>query len=269
HGEYTADDISLLDIPWAFGEGRNHVELVTDIIKDENGKVVKIELSGAVRPHCKRRTFTEEEYFEQFKLFSLTRYDLSLVPKLDEDLYNLVLDSPVNYTRPKIAVDNGNKSNYLVGDTTIISACVDGEDTVNVYKDGVLFESTKINGTAKFPRRFERGYYRVELENNGDWTEFCVNKAQISHVVNGDEITITANACDPKSKIVYADFRYTGSDDYQLKGRASSMESVVELTEEEKTSGTFTRKFASDAENFKVYFENEYGVWVHTMTQIK
>ena len=42
-----------------------------------------------------------------------------------------------------------------------------------------------------------------------------------------------------------------------------------ELTDDEKQSGKFSRPIPSDAYNFKVYFKNTYGVWVHPMKKIK
>ena len=44
---------------------------------------------------------------------------------------------------------------------------------------------------------------------------------------------------------------------------------LEELTEEEKETGVFTREIPADAANFKVYFENKYGVWTHTMIRIQ
>jgi hypothetical protein len=49
---------------------------------------------------------------------------------------------------------------------------------------------------------------------------------------------------------------------------AATLSKVEELTEEEKKTGSFTRKIPNDAVNFKVYFENKYGIWTHTMIRI-
>ena len=38
-GEYTVDDMCLCDVLWAYGEGRNHVAMITDILRNENGAV--------------------------------------------------------------------------------------------------------------------------------------------------------------------------------------------------------------------------------------
>ena len=43
---------------------------------------------------------------------------------------------------------------------------------------------------------------------------------------------------------------------------------VEELSEEEKRSGVITRKIPDEGKNFKVYFENKYGIWTHRMIGI-
>ena len=43
---------------------------------------------------------------------------------------------------------------------------------------------------------------------------------------------------------------------------------IEELSDEEKKTGVITRDIPEDAGNFKIYFENKYGVWTHTMIRI-
>ena len=57
------------------------------------------------------------------------------------------------------------------------------------------------------------------------------------------------------------DFRKPGKD-------VASLEKYESLSKEEKSRGIFERIIPKNAENFKVYFKNKYGVWVHRMTKI-
>jgi hypothetical protein len=57
------------------------------------------------------------------------------------------------------------------------------------------------------------------------------------------------------------DFRHEGEG-------AAPLEKYEELTEEEKESGCFTRPIPDTAKHFKVYWENDYGVWTHPMIRI-
>ena len=111
-------------------------------------------------------------------------------------------------------------------------------------------------------RDFTKGYYVLKLKNSGDYVEFCVNKASISYKVENNQITVFADSCDKDSEILYMDFRIKG------KGWAS-LAKYEELTDDEKKNGVITRIIPSNGENFKVYFKNKYGVWVHQMTPIE
>ena len=260
--EYTVDEMKLCDVLYAFGEGRNHVSLITDILKDENGKICYVEVSEAVRPHCMRRLFTPEEYYEKFKLFALWRYDyLDDVPPFDEQLDSLLRESKIETVLPKITVDNGNKSNYNFGETTLISVFSTEADVVEIYRDGELIEELKTLGKAHIPRILPKGYYVLKLKVCGESVEFAVNSPDISFEVADGNINISASPSDENSNIVYMDYRLKGE-------KVASLAKYFELSEEEKISGKITRPLVPGAENFKVYFENKYGIWTHTMIPI-
>ena len=261
-GEYSADEIRLCDILHAYGEGRNHVSLITDVLKNESGEFELIEVSEAVSPLCKRKSYTKEEYFEAFKLFSLYRYDLiDRVPLLDEEENRVLLESKIEKNEPKIAIDNGNKSNYKEDEEIIISSFTDGESTLLLYRDGALTEEIKTCGRAMIPRTLERGYYKIALKDSEECVEFAVTIPEISCETDGEYITVRADAKDEKSKISHMDFRKKGVD-------FASLVKFEALTEEEKKSGIIKRKIPEGAENFKIYFENSYGIWTHTMIRI-
>ena len=264
-GEYTVDEMQLCDVLYAFGEGRNHVALITDILRNEDGEIKEVEVSEAVRPSCERRRFTPEEYYEKYKLFALWRYDyIEEVPPFDAESDRLIFESKIGTERPRITVDNGNKSNYSVGDEVIISVFSDSADRILIYRDGELIEDVPCEKTCFMPRVFERGYYTVKLKEKGNYAEFCVTAPEISFEVRNGQITVKADAMDEKSKILYMDFRQKSKNNKLW----ASLEKYEELTEDEKASGIITRNIPEGGENIKVYFENDYGVWTHQMIKI-
>lgn len=257
-GQFSVDDIKLCDMLLAVNDGRNHVVLITDIIKNDNDEITGIEVSEAVRPSCVRVVYSVETFYEKYAVFALWRYDyLNQVPLFDKKNDDLLKNNPYN-TLPKITVDNGNKSNYLEGEETIVSVFGNDSDIVIIEKDGNVIEKVPIFKSAVFSRLFERGYYIVKLQNSGENVEFCVNKAKISHKVDNGFITVKADPCDKNSEIVYMDFRRDGKP-------GASLVKYEELTAEEKRTGVFTREIPENAKSFKVYFRNKYGVWVHQM----
>ena len=222
-----------------------------------------------------------ERFYEQYKLFGLCRYNFVDEVPDPEPVQDAILKQGVP-ARPVIAVDYGNKSNYLAGEEVVISVFREGESTVELCRNGEVLERVTLTGPGKFTRTPERGYYTVRLADTGDTAQFCVNQAKISFTVHGGNITVKADPCDPDSRIVYMDFREASkaqrgesrqTDAFGAKvafhdPRAASVSTVEELTDTEKQTGVFTRPIPSDARNFKVYFKNKYGVWVHPMTEL-
>lgn len=257
-GCYKAEDIELCDVLFAYGKGRNHVALITDILRDEKGVIKKIEVSEAVSPSCIRESYDVETYFEKFKLFALCRYDyLEQVSECSlED--KKTLDRGAEKDLPYIAVDMGNKSNYELGEEVIISAFGEGENKIEISRGGEVIETIDSVGYTKTGRSFDVGYYKIKNLTYNAEVEFCVVKPDISYSAEDGKLTVNAKSEDKESEILYMDFRVDGP----ISG---SLVKVEELTEKEKKSGAFTRKIPEEAATFKVYFKNKYGVWTHRM----
>lgn len=278
---YQVEQIELCDVLYAFGKGRNHVALITDIIRDETDKICQIEVSEAIRPTCVRVQYDVEDFYEKYKLFALWRYDfVDLVPmpdeKQDECLKCGVPDLPV------IAVDYGNKTNYRTCEDVVISVFAEGENEIEICQDDEVIEKMTISGRGNISRKFDRGYYTVKHIPTGEFVEFCVTMPQITHGAEGGRLAVKVDSCDPESKILYMDFRErsrselaktTGKDDENNEvvfygNNCAALSKLEELTDEEKKTGIITREIPEDAGNFKIYFENKYGVWTHTMIKI-
>lgn len=275
---YTVDQMEICDVLYAYGKGRSHVALVTDLVYDENGKVAQVEISEAIRPFCVKRLFTPEEFYEEYKLFAICRYDyIDSVPQPDvKDVLSATAKIPDEL--PEIALDYGNKTNYRTNEDVVISVFKEGINEIEILKDGKMAECISVSGTDSIVRRFERGYYTAKLVKTGKTVEFCITEPEISHTVKDGIIEVRVNSNDSGSLISHMEFREKVKDekivDYQQQTVkfynpcCSSLSKVEELTEEEKRTGLFKREIPCDAENFKIYFENKYGVWTHSMIKI-
>ena len=261
--KYTVDDIELCDILYACSGGRSHVALITDILRDESGNVALIEISEAIRPACARRLFTPEEFYAKYNVFELCRYDyIESVPLLDEELDSYLKTQAISVPLPKICVDRGNKSNYLAGETVQISVFGVENDVIELYRNSKLIEEIKVGARAMISRNPDKGYYEAKLKSANESVYFCVNKAKTEYSVENGVLKVRTDACDPQSEIHYMDFRVEGEG-------CASLAKYEDLTNEEKQSGIISREIPSDGYNFKVYFKNPYGVWVHPMRKIK
>lgn len=279
---YTAEQIALCDILHAYGKGKNHVVLITDILRDETGEIRQIEVSEADRPTCKRRQYDLETFYENYKLFALWRYDyVDEVPMPDEKQNQCLLQGVPGL--PVIAVDYGNKTNYRTYEDVVISVFADGENEIEICRGDEVVETITITGRGKVSRRFARGYYTVRHKNTGESVEFCVTMPQISHKVENGMLIVNADPCDGESRISHMEFREktknelnkeSGKDAENVQvtfysNDCSSLAKMEELTDAEKKTGCFARAIPADAAYFKVYFENKYGVWTHRMIRIQ
>ena len=277
-GCYSAEQVRLCDVLYAFGKGRNHVALITDILRDETGEIRQLEVSEAVRPTCERKQYALDAFFEKYKLFALWRYDLvDEVPPTDPYQDHCLQQGVPGL--PVIAVDYGNKTNYRTYEEVVISVFPEGENTLEICRGDEILETLTITGRGKIVRRFDRGYYQVRHVATGEQVEFCVTEPKLSHKVEDGKLTVQADSCDPGSKILHMEFReksrggighVMGKDDQNIpvvfyNTSCASLAKMEELTDTEKACGVFTREIPEDAANFKVYFENQYGIWTHTM----
>lgn len=259
--QYKASDIQLCDILHVYlPPERSHVAMITDILRDKNNVITHIEVSEAIRTSCARRIFTVDEYFEKYKHFDLVRYDyVQNVPPADKSINKLLFENK-NTALPDIAVDNGDKSNYSFGQTTLISVFKDGE--VCLYRNGSEIEKFNAKSGDKFYKQLEEGYYVAKLDN-GSYTEFCITNPQIEYTVENDTVNVHVNLTDKNSQIYYMDFRG------KLNFVWGSLAKIEELTDEEKTSGNITRKIPEDGVAFKIYYKNKYGIYTHQMKFVK
>lgn len=265
-GEYTAEDIRLCDTLLAFGEGRNHVTLVTDILRDEEGVIRQIEVSEAIRTSCTRRVFSTEDFFEHFKLFHLTRYDFvdDVPPPSENDRY-ILLESGIENKKPILALNFGNKSNYRTEEPVGISYFGQNADTLLIKRQGNTVEEIKLSGYTYLERSLPIGYYTACLKECGEIVEFAVTEPVSEYEIKDGEITVRFDSRDEECRLSHMDFRELRAEGVTV----SALSRIVEVTDEERKMKKITRPIPSDAGSYKLYFENKYGVFTHRMVSFK
>ena len=284
---YRACDIRLCDVLYAFCSSRVHVALITDIIRDENGAIVEIEVSEAVRPRCKRERFGVNDFYEKYSFFELWRYDyIDSVRACEPGTNDLLFGDGVRNKLHDISIDFGNKSNYFLGQETIISVFRNTDNKVQVYKNGSLIFEIVISGSGNFSRTFDVGYYEIRLDGSDETVEFYVNYPLIFHTVKDGVITINANPGNKDSVISHMDFYDNRCHNSIIEGgRLCTLSSEVSeavpyyynfsspcetkrLSEKEIESGIIVAPIPKDAGYFKITFKNKHGLWTHQMIKI-
>ncbi len=267
-GTYTVDEIRLCDALYAYGQGSNHVAIITDILRDSEGKVALVEVSEAIAPSCRRACFTPEEYYEKYKLFGLTRYDF---------LDRVTMPEPITFPEkpPVISVDYGDRSNYFRGEPVVLSVFAEGPQQVLLTREDGPSETITVNG--KVSLDLAPGWYTATHTGTCEFVRFCVCRPSIDYRVENGILYVNAKSTDPKSRVAWLDLR-EGSraklspeqipPEERKKTQAptaAGLAQVLELAEEEKATGIFSRPLHPDARNFKVCYENPYGIWTHSM----
>ncbi|MBQ4424353.1 MAG: hypothetical protein II882_01260 [Lachnospiraceae bacterium] len=116
----------------------HHVALITDIVRDEAGRVCEVEVSEETTPVGIRKSFTPEE-FRHFWLedgYSIYRYDkIDAVTYTPDPFIPLEGDPelPVPEINRDLMPDYGNRANYRIGDEAVeLSVLTEGWETLEV-----------------------------------------------------------------------------------------------------------------------------------------
>ena len=167
------DSFHIGDILWISG----HVALITDVIRDEQGSVLSIEISEAVQSGCTRYSISKGGFKESVsKLFKrIFRYKYleanvnytaspEFIPVLDEE--------PVSFTyNDDLCVDKGDRSCYFVGEDVVINLLSQG-DSLEIYKDDVLLSVIKDVSEDVRLSELEYGTYKARLAKGDVYSDY-------------------------------------------------------------------------------------------------
>lgn len=263
HGAYSADELQLCDVLHEYDSIHTHVALVTDLLRDKDGKVVMIEISEATIPSCKRHTFTVEEYFKLYGTYDICRWDGTESAVMWDPADEVTLfarDAAVN-PRSDIAHCYGDGANILSGEEVVISVFTEDPCNAEIYRDGALIEKIFFKGPGKASRTFERGDYVLRHSVTGQSTRLRVNDPAIHFIAQDGVLTVKVDSGDPGSQLVHMDFRGEGE-------QVAYLERIEHLTPEERAFGVFSRPIPDGAHTIKFFFRNAFGLWASRLIQL-
>ena len=268
------EDLKLLDIVLHV---KKHIAVITDIIRDENGKVQFIEVSEATLPKCKRTRFTPEEfrgywYKREFNIYRKSdtekiTYTPSPFVRIEADPDRGITADPVlpayEYNKD-IMPDQGNASNYMAGDEIFVDALTEGWGSVKVEKtcgDGSSDIYAFADGTAVITAG-EPGYYTARAVK-ADGTE----SAPVCWAVNRIGLTSDKKTYSPGEKAVFTFEDLTGADVYMFNiNRVKTSGEVIRGFFDEKTkkAASFETALPQETGDFFAYVsaKNKYGIFV-------
>lgn len=196
--------------------GPDHIAVITDIRRDENGKVRFVTVSEAVRPFCTVTAFTPAEFR---KCWLEAQYKVYRYEKIDEVTYTPSPFIPLegepepeeSLINTSLLPDFGNKANYEPGETVELDVLEPNWNEVVISgADDLHLPIT--DGKAVFDP-VKPGFYTAYCIDGGEQSrsvEFCVTAAELQFdkavYENGEPVTmrftVTSEGDEPLGWVV-------------------------------------------------------------------
>ena len=252
------DGFHIADVLWRSG----HVAMISNVVRDADGKTVSIEISEAVRSGCRRysvsRSSFQTAYSRNFK--KILRYkDLAknlsytpvseFVPVFDETGIPFVYNDD-------ICVDKGDQSCYFTGEEVVLNILSSG-DIVEIYKDGVLQSSIDVITDDIHLTDLDYGVYQARLvkgEKYSEFTSWIMVDCSISSSKGESRVYFNSQNSRPFS------FSFCS----ESGGRTYPYTQILcrEFTEDEVSQGYISiplNKVKSDRPFFRITFATDFG----------
>ena len=185
----TPDDIDAIALCDLVNKPGNHVALVTDILRDAEGHIRKLEVSESKSPVCLRIWYTPREFAGYWLAngYGVWRYKkLDTVPYTPDPFAPVEGDPETEPPRINrtLLPDFGNKANYRCGEEPVeLSVFEPGWDYVEVTKpDGTLERCEIENGKAVYLPA-QPGFYTACCaagEKKSDSVAWCATRIDVT-----------------------------------------------------------------------------------------
>ena len=259
------DKLELCDI--AVNNG--HVVIITDILRDKEGKVHKIAVSESTPPACITTWFTPEEFSGYYldREYRLVRYQyLDSVGYTPSAYVPLEGDPELEMPAfPSLMTDFGNKANYRKGDEPVELSIFEEEwDTVLVTgPDGQVKAYPIAEGKVTVPTE-QAGFYSAccaSGEKRSHSVQWCVVDVELrtekATYKPGEPIKVFFQNMQPEDAVIgymLKNHGYFGCDRGDISQEAAKIGSVViEGMSESEDRGEYV---------LVLVFRNQYGSYI-------
>lgn len=182
-----AKNIRVADVLWRKG----HVALITDIMKNRKGEIIKVEICQASKKGCNRFYKDGESAFNNMLVkgkWRIYRYKY---------LYKNTTYTPINEFvavgsetklsfkyNDDICTSKGDKACYVTGENVILNV-FGGGDKVEIYKDSIFYKEILINqkNTNVVLEKYPYGDYQARVVNGrkkSDFTKWKIIDVNVS-----------------------------------------------------------------------------------------
>ena len=252
HKEGTAgpEDIQLCDVLWSSG----HVAMVYDIGRDETGTIQKVSVFETTRINqrdSKIVDYSSTEFVDRWNLDGWVLYrpmDLSANPSAKDDITAVSRLSNNKEYNDDVCTSHGDKVAYSLGDSVVVNIHTDRYDQIELYRNGVLYQTRAIDCPDIVYHDLPFGSYKTRLIKGGTvskFTYFEVLDINVSCTAAGDMISVSFSSKNATPEFL------------ALVNERESPRNYLVFSEEQLNSGLATIPLSN--QYVKVFFRGEYG----------
>ena len=249
-GGYSAEDLERCDILLWAGK---HTAMVTDILKNENGEILYIEVSEeTTNPSMRRKKWSTEEFFSHFEKYDVLRYEyLDKVPYEPSSFVNVFDEKhPLDSRKYDVLTRRGDKCNVPAGEEITLDVLTDGWEKYRIFKDGSLFSEAEVSKEINLGC-LGPGDYRVLLvsgEKESRPCFFCITECALKAESDG-EGKVRISYSYSSGKPIWVQVGEIGESYFSKTDAAGDEVVCYDLS-------------AVKAKKVRVGFKNEYGIYV-------
>ena len=193
---------------------KTHISVITDILRDVDGKVHRITVAESTTPRCRSTDFTPEQ-FRAYWLddgYQVIRYagihNVTYTPSPYVPLEGDPCTDPPVYNSVFMA-DYGDKANYALGETVAFSVFEEGWDAVEISRpDGATDTLPITDGSAVYTPDIPG--YHTAVCRKGDCVsrsvDFCATQMTVAVekevLAKGEPIAVSFRNATPEDKAV-------------------------------------------------------------------
>ena len=256
----SADGLELLDIVL---NPKQHIAVITDILRDVDGHVAAIEVSESVLPVARRTVFGLEEFrtfwfgngFTLFRREGLEKITYTPNPyspvEGDEELIdesNIYEMKTADYA-PSFMTDYGDKANYALGEPVIVTVFDETIDAVDFYDSDDNCTTVPVEEGKAVYRPEKAGlYYATAVNRFGEpesltWYTFdCKVETDKKVYKKGEPIHVKYHDAENQDRMV----------NYYLKTHDRYLKYTEVFTDEMRKNGKFVIPGVEDAGDYYV-----------------
>ena len=256
----------------------NHIVIITDIIRNERGRISKIEVAEAWKPRCRIMTYTPQqiqsnyfnEGYEAYEYTNINGVTYEASPWVHVDNTESNSPSKNTYLSPR----KGEDSNWAIGETVEI-------DVLNAdnYTEYAVFERTtnQLISVDTIPdsnliqlSSLVEGKYAVYLKKNSTYSEavnFDVINAQPAYSYSSDNHSVRVSfesAANRTPSAIYwccnkiSDSNYKGVRAFHILTQQEIMQGWADV---EEPQGMHAGNTTNDAWLMRMAYKTEYGLF--------